>query len=193
MRRLWIRIRIPLAVIVLLVITLALARLFSGPEDSWIKNEAGEWVKHGHPAGPAPAQDYREPVTHLVVPLVFLVSFAVPLFFFGKHKPRNRLNFDTATRDLRYYGYLGTALFLLGVLTVAGLTLELVLSGTGCGTGALAEGETLLIIGSLLGFAGLCIVIAVLLFMLKRIGNDHYRLEKSLREIIGILEKSSSA
>ncbi len=192
MRHLWMRIRIPCAIIAILVIALAMARIFSGPEDTWVKNEHGEWVEHGHPGGPPPAQDYQEPLTRLVVPLAFLVAFAAPLFFIGRHKPHNRLNFDTATRDIKFYGYLSTALFLFGILIFAGLMLELVLGGTGGGSGAL-EGEQLLLTGvfiiSLAGFAGLCIVLAIAFFVLKRNANDHYRLEKSYREIVESLGK----
>jgi|GEM_PF-4379916 hypothetical protein len=184
MRSLWMRIRIPCAIIALLVIALAMARIFSGPENTWIKNEHGEWVRHGHPGGPPPAQDYQEPLTHIVVPLAFLIAFAVPLFFISRHKPHNRLNFDTAARDIKFYGYLSTALFLFGILIWVGLMLELVLGGTSGGTEASGEGEVLLFIGSLLGFAGLCIVFSFQFFVLKRNANDHYQIEKSYREIV---------
>ena len=172
MRRVWMRIRMPLAVIAILVIALAMARIFSGPEDTWIKNEHGEWVRHGHPSGPPPAQDYQEPFTHLAVPVAFLVAFAVPLFFISRHKPRNRLNFDTATRDIKLYGYLSTSLFLFGVLVAAGLILELALGGNSGNAGAQADSEALLFIGALLGFAGLCIVLSIQFFLLKRNIND---------------------
>ncbi len=185
MRRIWMRIRMPLAVVAILIITLAMVRLFSGPEDTWIKNERGEWVEHGHPAGPPPTQEYREPITHLLVPLGFLVSFAVPLFLLGIHKPHNRLTFETATRDIKFFGYLSTALFLFGILVGAGLMLEMVFAGTG--TGAVG-GVELLFICFLAGFAALCIVFSIQFFMLKRNCIDHYQLEKSYRELMEVLE-----
>jgi len=186
MHRLWTRIRMPIAIVVLLIITLAMARLFSGPEDAWIKNENGEWIKHGYPSGPPPAQDYQEPITHIIVPLIFLVTFAVPLFFLRIHKPHNRLNFDTATRDIKLFGYLGTALFLFGVIVVMGLMLEIGLGGNS----TISETNTtdFLFIISLLGFAGLCIVLGIQFYVLKRNCNDHYQIEKSRREIMEILE-----
>jgi len=183
MHRLWMRIRMPFAIVVLLVITLAMARLFSGPEDTWIKNDRGEWVKHGYPSGPPPPEDYREPVYHLVIPLVFLVTFAVPLFFLGKHKPHNRLNFDTAARDIRFFGYLSTALFLFGILAIAGLSIEILLADNGN-----LQTQEFFVIYSVEGFAGLCILIGVLFFVLKRNCNNHYQLMKSHREITEILE-----
>ncbi|MFC1560857.1 hypothetical protein ACFL4V_00100 [Candidatus Latescibacterota bacterium] len=185
MNRLWMRIRLPLAILVLLVITLAMARLFSGPEDTWIKNDRGEWVKHGYPSGPPPPEDYREPVYHLVIPLIFLFTFAVPLFFLGKHKPHNRLNFDTAVRDIRFFGYLSTALFLFGILAIAGLTIEILLADNGN-----LQSLEFFIISSVEGFAGLCILLGVLFFVLKRNCNDHYQLMKSHHEIMELLENN---
>ena len=181
MRHLWTRIRMPLAIVVLLIITLAMARLFSGPEDTWIKNDSGEWIKHGYPSGPPPAEDYREPITHLVIPLTFLVAFVASLFFLRFHKLHNRLNYETATRDIKFLGYVSTALFLFGILTAAGLIIEIGLTDNG----DLQLQEFLLII-SIEGFAGLCIILGVLFFVLKRNCNDHYQLEKSHREMLEI-------
>ena len=187
MRRLWMRIRMPLAVITVLLITLAMARLFSGPEDTWTKNERGEWIKHGYPAGPAPTQEYQEPISRLIVPLGFLVSFAVPLFLLGLHKPHNRLTFDAATRDLKFFGYLSTALVLFGILVGAGVMFEIALAFTGSEAAAL-HGRELLFLFSLMGFAGLCILVGIQFFALKRSCNDHYQLEKSYRELREVLE-----
>ena len=44
-----------LLVVAALALGLGLARTFSGPEDAWIRDEHGNWVEHGHPAGPRPA------------------------------------------------------------------------------------------------------------------------------------------
>ena len=140
-----------------------------------------------------PAQDYQEPLTHLVVPLAFLIAFAAPLFFIGKHKQHNRLNFDTASRDIKFYGYLSTAFFLFGILTVAGLMLELAVSVTSGRLSASVEGDVLLFVVSLAGFAGLCIVLAIQFFVLKRNANDHYQLERSYREIMESLGKLSQS
>ncbi len=125
MRSLWLKIRLPLAIICLLVLTLAMARLFSGPEDTWIKNENGELVKHGHPSGPPPSTNYQEPQSHLIIPLIFLVSFVVPLFFIGFHKPHNRLTYEIIKRDMRFMGYLSTAFSLIGILIMIGLLVEI--------------------------------------------------------------------
>lgn len=197
MRRLWFRIRIPLAVLALLLVTLVMVRLFSGPEDTWIRDESGAWVKHGHPAGPPPPPGYREPITHMIVPLSFLVAFVLPLVFIRRHKPHDRLNFDTANRDIKLLGYLSTALPLVGILIVLGLVLEMVLAGASGGNNAVPDveelavyGETLFFIVSLEGFAGLCILSGLLFLVLKRNCSDHYQLARRQREIMEVLESS---
>ena len=184
MRSLWLKLRLPLAIFCVLVMTLVLARLFSGPEDTWIRNERGEWVKHGNPSGPPPAQDYREPKSHLILPLVIVAGFVFPLFFFGCHKPQNRLTYEITRRDMRVMGYLRLALPLLGVLLLVGLAIEI----------GFAESDTSIpvqemlfntfFIFSLAGFSGLCILLGVVFYMMKRTINDHYHLERSCRELI---------
>ena len=192
MHHLWKKIRMPFAIVVLLIITLAMARLFSGPEDTWIKNEYGEWIKHGHPSGPPPTSDYQEPIYHKIVPLIFLISFVVPLFFIGKHKPNNRLTFDNITRDIKFLGYLSTGLFLFGILVGAALILEIGLSETINISETITVDENFLFIIFLMGFSLICIFLGFFLFVLKRNCNDHYQLERSRREIIEILESLRS-
>jgi len=188
MKRLWHSIRIPLAVVLLAVASLGLVRIFSGPEDTWIKNERGEWVAHGRPAGPPPPENYREPLSRRTLPVAFLVAFAVPLFFYSGRKLRNRLTFDSASRDIRFYGYLGTALFLLGALTAVGLAAELFLNAPLPG----AEGPppvALVFLTLVAGFAGLCLIAGCQMFLWQRNCNDHYQLEKNHQQILELLEK----
>ena len=190
MHNLWIKIRLPFVIIIIMIITLAMARLFSGPEDSWIKNNRGEWVKHGHPAGPPPKLDYQEPISHKVIPLIFLVTFIVPLFFLRKHKPHNRLSFDTATGDIKFLGYFSTALFLFGITAGTELILEVGFSVTG--TMPETNVRDFILFLFLGGFAGLCILLGVQFYMMKRNCNEHFQLEKSRMEIMEILEKINS-
>ncbi len=191
MKHIWLKLRLPLAIFSLLLLTLVMARLFSGPEDTWIKNDQGEWVKHGHPYGPPPPPDYQEPESHLIIPLMFLAGFVVPLFFIGFHKSHNRLTYEIVKRDLKIMGYLSIALPLTGILIMTGLLVEI-------GEINFTEQEStiplqdtffnILFIFSLMGFAGFCILLGPLFYILKRNCNDHYQLEKSRREIIEILE-----
>jgi len=187
MRTLWLKLRFPLAIFCVLILALALARLFSGPEDTWIRNEQGEWVKHGNPYGPPPTSDYHEPARHLILPLIVLAGFAVPLFFLGSHKPQNRLTYDIAKRDMRITGYLSLSLPLLGVLLLAGLAAEIGFAGPDNDIPIQEQLLTLFFIFSLAGFSGLCIVIGVLFYMVKRSINDHYYLERSRQELIEAL------
>ncbi len=177
--------------------TLALARLFSGPEDTWIKNENGEWVKHGHPSGPPPSGDYQEPLMHLVLPVIFLASFVVPLFFLRSHRMHNRLTYDQSKRDIKIMGYLSTALPLLGILIVTGLAFELGLIPPESSAGSVSAVSiqenffNVFIIFSLTGFSGLCILCGVVFYALKRNCNDHYHLERSYRELIEAVHHTS--
>jgi hypothetical protein len=191
MRHLWLKIRLPLAIFILLVFTLIMVRVFSGPEDTWIKNDQGEWVKHGAPAGSPPA-DGRQPLRNIILPLLFIAGFAVPLFFIGFHKLHNRLTFDIAKRDMKVFGYLSTAFPLVGVLIMVGLLVEL---GFAQPDEALPVQDmlfTMLFIFSLEGFAGLCILAGVVCLAMKRTTNDHYQLERSRRELLEILEKHTA-
>ena len=181
------RIRIPLAVLCILGATLVMARLFSGPEDTWIKNDHGEWVMHGKPSGPAPAPDYRPPVADRVLPWVFFVSFALPLLFLGMHKYHNRLTFDKATRDIRFLGYLSTSLVLFGVLVSVGIQAVLWIEEPGDASPPVPVRDLIFIV-ILAGYGALSILLGVLFFVLKRNTHDHYRLECSRREILEALE-----
>ena len=190
MHRLWLKIRLPFIIMCVLIMTLFLARLFSGPEDTWIKNENGEWIKHGQPSGPPPSGDYQDPLIHLVLPVIFLASFIVPVFFLRSHRMNNRLTYELSKRDIKIMGYLSTALPLLGILIVTGLTLELGLirpESTAGSVSSVSIQETvfnIFLIFSLTGFSGLCILCGVVFYALKRNCNDHYHLEKSYRELI---------
>ena len=184
MNRLWIRIRLILAVLLVLVAAVGLARLFSGPEDGWVKNERGEWVAHGHPAGQPPEGDMTRPMVERVLPWVFIAAFAAPFLFLRMHRPSNRLSYETALRDMRFLGYAGSSLVLLGVLTVIGIGGVMIMADS--------SGEArfldLFFLGLLAGWAGLCILIGAILFVLKRTVNDHYQLERGRREMMEILE-----
>ena len=187
MRNFWMKIRMPLAVLLILGATLVMARLFSGPEDTWIKNDRGEWVMHGKPSAPAPAPDYRPPVSDRLLPWVFFVSFALPLLFLGMHKYHNRLTFDKATRDIRFLGYLSTSLVLFGLLVSVGIQAVLWIEEPGDASPPVPVRDLIFLV-ILAGYGALSILLGVLFFVLKRNSNDHYHLERSRREILEALE-----
>ena len=191
MQHLWLKFRLPLVIFSLLVLTLVMARLFSGPEDTWIKNDRGEWIKHGYPSGPPPSEDYQEPRSHLIIPLIFLVSFFVPLFFIGFHKPKNCLTYEIIKRDLTIMGYLSIALPLIGILIMIGLVVELDFTVPASTTPNQDNLFNIFLVFSLAGFSGLCILLGFIFYVLKRNCNDHYQLERSYRELIEVQQNHS--
>jgi hypothetical protein len=180
MNTLWIRLRLPLAIFTVLIMTLALARLFSGPEDGWVRNEKGEWEMHGSPSEPSPATDYREPATNIILPVAFLLAFAAPLFMLNFFKSRNRLTFNAATTDQKLFGYIGASLVLFGAFTGLGLLAEMIF---GFGNSADQELVTMIVIIALTLFALSSLMLGVLFFALKRISSDHYQIMKTQREL----------
>jgi hypothetical protein len=185
MRRLWMQFRMPLAVLAILVMTVGLARLFSGSEDDWIKNDRGEWVAHGKPSGPPPSGEEKKLPVERVLPWVFLVSFAAPLFFLGMYRHSNKLTYETSLRDMRFFGYTGSALVLLGTLTVIGIGGVMIAADTG---GPPARTVDLLFLGLLAGWAGLCILLGAVMFLFRRMANDHFQIERGRREILEAME-----
>lgn len=128
------------------------------------------------------------PFSCWIMLLSFLIAFAALLFLFGVNKLHNRLNFDAALRDIKFIGYIVTAFIIFGILTGLGLMVELHMWGY-----ELHENQELLIVNllviiTLAGFTGLCIMLGAIGSVLKRNCNDHYQLEKSHREIMEMLE-----
>jgi hypothetical protein len=183
------KLRLPLAIIVLLIATVGLARLFSGPEDDWVRNNRGEWVAHGHPAGPPPQGEGKRLPMERVLPWTFFVAFAAPLFFLRIHRPSNRLTYETALRDMRFLGYTGSSLVVLGVLTVIGIGAVMTAADSASDSDGPARLVDLLFLGLLAGWSGLCIFLGAVLFALKRMVNDHYQLERGRRELIEAIER----
>ncbi|MFC1538175.1 hypothetical protein ACFL6H_02015 [Candidatus Latescibacterota bacterium] len=184
MRRLWLKFRLPIVIFSLLVLTLAMARLFSGPEDTWVKNEQGEWVKHGYPSGPPPSEDYQEPKSRLIIPLGFLAGFLVPLIFIRFHKPKNNLTYEIISRDMKIMGYLSIALPLIGIIIMIGIAVEIAYTLPETTATVQESLFNIFLIFSLMGFSGLCILLGSIFYALKRNCNDHYQIERSYRELI---------
>ncbi len=191
MRHLWLKFRLPFVIFSLLVLTLVMARLFSGPEDTWIKNDQGEWIKHGYPSGPPPSEDYQEPKSHLIIPLIFLAGFFVPLIFICFHKPKNRLTYEIIKRDSTIMGYLSIALPLIGILIMIGIVVEVDFTIPESTTSIQENLFNIFFVFSLAGFSGLCILLGSIFYVLKRNCNDHYQLERSYRELIEIQQSHS--
>ena len=181
MNRLWIRARLPLAIFGVLLVAVVMARLFSGPEDAWVRNKSGEWVSHGVPSGVPPEGGVHDSSIHLVVPAAFLVSFAGPLVLLGLFRARDRLTYSAMVGDQRLFGYLGISFAVFGVLTGLGLCGEILVAA---GSSAGLDDLSIVVFGALTGFALFSCIIGVLFFVLKRLTGDHYLLMKSQREIV---------
>ena len=188
MKRLWLKLRMPLAVFVFLLASMTFLRLFSGQEDTWIRGENGEWVKHGNPSAPMPAADYNPPLLWKIMPLMFIASFALTLIFTGFHKQHNRLMYDIATRDIKFLGYISYFLVLTGFLAFTGCAFEIIRATGGNYT---LRAQDLALIQMVYYFSGVCIVCGVVFFVLKRNVNDHYQLEKGRRELLETLERKA--
>ncbi len=173
MHHLWIRVRLPFAIVVLLVINLTMARLFSGPEDTWIKNDRGEWIKHGYPSGSPPPQDYQEPLSQTVIPFLFFLPIIVPLFLIKRHTSHQNMDSFRIASDIRFYGYISMSLFLVGTILLIGLIVEIGFGFTGDIQLQVQELLTVISIGF---FAVLCIFISYICFLQKRKYNNQYQL-----------------
>jgi len=113
-----------------LAFALLLARFFSGPEDGWIRDASGNWVAHGHPAGPSPAPGYRPPLVERAMPLMILALFALGLFaaaLLGRRAPAGA---DALSRGIRYFGAVSIMSTFLAISIVAALAANLA-SGLG--------------------------------------------------------------
>jgi hypothetical protein len=186
MHRFWQKIRTPLAILLLLMATVFMARLFSGPEDAWVRNGQGEWEAHGHPSAPMPDIDYHPPFMEQAFPWIFLAAFAVPLLLRGMHRIQNRLTFETAARDVRFYGYLGNALISFGALIGLGTAVEFAIAYDNLLSPRLQD---LFVFVFLAGLSGLCILLGAISSLAKRNVNDHFHLERGRRELLEALER----
>ena len=97
------------------LLTLFLMRTFAGPEDSWIRNQSGSWVKHGNPSSPVPSDSYRTPIVYTLAPLIILVCFFIPIIW--RKVKRIELNWRWFLKAYVLTYVLGTVISL--VLTLA--------------------------------------------------------------------------
>ncbi|MDH4180272.1 MAG: hypothetical protein OEV33_07150 [Armatimonadota bacterium] len=166
-------------VVMVFVLAVTLARLFSGPEDTWIRDASGEWVAHGHPAGPPPPEDYRPPATERFIPWFVLavaaVSLAAALLLSGR-APASREGLE---RNLRFYGALSLVSGALAVATAAGLVATLA-QAFFCGPGAEPlPNQSLFLILTVAGFAALLGLLALHAQVTKKVLEAHYDLKRT--------------
>ncbi|OGC75345.1 MAG: hypothetical protein A2145_01605 [candidate division Zixibacteria bacterium RBG_16_40_9] len=100
------------------VLTWGLAILFSGPEDTWIRNQKGEWVKHGNPSTPRPSFDWKPPIVFTIAPILIFTCFFVPFLLKKILRPSITTNDKQRTLQLNFLWYLKTYIlvYIVGVI-----------------------------------------------------------------------------
>ena len=160
-------------IVLALVLTIVLARLFSGPEDAWVRDEAGRWVAHGHPGGPPPAPDYREPVTRQVVPWLIVgivVSGLAAGVLLSRRAPATREGLHSNLRLFRAVNIVSAAL-------AAALAVALVI--TFASEWGEAFDEPLVAVLALLGLLGFLSLFAMHAHGTKKVLEAHYDLKRT--------------
>ncbi len=171
--------------LVLWVLAVALV-LVRGPEDTWIRDASGQWVAHGHPAGPPPPADYVPPLYERALPFLFLGLIGAALVFAAFFTARSPAGRDSLDRSIRYYGALSV------VSTVLAVCLALVLL-----VGLLTALEPVL---SDPGAIALCLGGVVLLLKVlswhadttKRVLEAHYDLKRATALLQDTVERLAS-
>ena len=173
------------AVVVLaaLVLTVGLARLFSGPEDAWIKDESGQWVAHGHPAGPPPAADYQQPWSERVLPVLLLGAFGVAMLATALWSSRSVATADNISLGLRFLG--GVSIITGGLATSLGVAIAVSLA-SGLGS-AFNQADVLVL--ALLGLTAFLALVAANTHVAKKVLEAHYDLRRQAALMQDTLER----
>ena len=180
-------------VMVALVLAVGLARTFSGSEDGWVRDESGQWVAHGKPAGPPPAEDYRPPATERVVPWVVLAAAALGLgaaLLLSGRAPASREGIE---RSLRFFGAVSIISGALAAALAFGLVAVLA-GGFCCGPGVERLSNqilfVLLALGGLAAFLGL---LALHAQGTKKVLEAHYDLKRTAALLQDTVERLSES
>lgn len=167
-------------VVLALVLTIALARLFSGPEDAWIRGPGGQWVAHGHPSSPPPPLGYRPPISERVLPGLLVVAFAVGLLAAVFLSSRSPATAESVNRNLRLLG----AASILAMVLAASLGLALAFSFWS-ELGQVFD-EPTVVVFLLVGFAALLSLLGASAYGTKKVLEAHY----DLRRQVALLQES---
>ena len=177
-----------LLVIAALGLAVGLARVFSGPEDAWVRDAQGNWVEHGHPAGPPPASDYRPPWTERVLPWVILglaVAGLVGGALVSRRRPASR---EELSRDVRFWGTLSIATFVVGMLTLLGLV-ALVVAGTVLRLDRLSDLGMAIGVAALISLLGFLSLAGLQALGIKKLLEAHYDLKRATGLLQDTLER----
>ena len=191
-------------VVAALVLTVGLARLFSGPEDTWIRDASGKWVAHGRPAGGPPPAGYRVPVSERVLPWLFIVLFAAALVaapFVSARSPAGR---EAISRSLRFWGMASVLSAVLGaaLLAALGVTLwgehwrlargGLAATQADVGLGSVLDQPAPVLLG-LLGLAAVLLLLGAIAYGTKKVLEAHFDLKRQIAMVQDTMERLSAA
>jgi hypothetical protein len=170
--------------VVMAVCLLALVLVFvRGPEDTWIRDSQGNWVAHGHPAGPPPPAGYRAPAMERYGPLAALVVMVAALFATLFLTGRSPSGADALSSNIRYLGAVsifGTAVTLLLVFVlVLGMATEL---------GAAFRDPGLVVL-TLLAVALTAKLVSWQAYTTKKVVEAHYDLKRAVALLQDTVER----
>ena len=166
-----------------LVLAVGLARVFSGPEDTWIRGPGGRWVAHGHPAGPPPAADFRPSLAERATPWLVLGLFAMGALASAARSPRAPAGRGDINHMVRVLGTVS------GLSWVASLCVLVGLAGLlmgRFGTALQDAGAALLAVAGLAAFFGL---LGAQMHVAKKVLEAHYDLKRSLELLQDAVER----
>jgi len=179
-----------LLLLLVTVVAVGLARLFSGPEDGWVRDASGKWVAHGHPAGPPPPDSYQPPLTERVVPWVVLGLFAVGGLVAAATSARARANRDELNHMVRVLGTVSTLAWISALCVMIGLA-SMLMNGLGS-----AFGDASLAVMVMSGIAAFLGLPGAQMHTAKKVLEAHYDLKRSvqlLQETVEQLARSRQA
>jgi len=160
-------------VLLLLVLAVGLARLFSGEE-------------HDQPAGPSSPARYA---LERVVPWLILAAAVGGLVAGGLMSARSPATPQALERNLRFYGTVSIVATSLAVVLAGGLGLALA-AGACCGPGELSE-QTLFALLAVLGLLGFLALLGVHTHGTKKVLEAHYDLKRQLALLQETVERMS--
>ena len=160
--------------VVVLALAVMLARIFSGPEDTWVRDAAGRWVAHGHPASPPPSADYRAPWHERVLPWLIIGLAVVGLAGGALLSARSPATRGDLGWNVRFFGAVSIVAFVLATALAVALGLTLASA-----SGGEMSNETLLVVLALLGVAGLLVLFGLHAHGTKKLLEAHYDLKRT--------------
>jgi hypothetical protein len=183
--RLWQIGRWVLLVLWFAAMSVLFARLFSGPEDTWIRDAGGRWVAHGHPAAPPPPLGYQAPVSERIVPVVLLGLFAAGLAAAVRLSGRSPAGANALSRSIRYFGALSMVSTILAIGVAVGTASALLSS-----RGALLNDPAVIVL-CLIGTAMLLKLLSWYADNTKKVLEAHYDLKRQMAMLQEIVERLS--